>query len=82
MERLENILQEAIKKSLNSLYKIDLNVDSIIVEIPKDNTKGDYSTNVAMKMAKQVGKNPIDIANELSKELQSNLKNWKKKSKI
>ena len=78
MERLENILQEAIKKSLNSLYKIDINVDSIIVEIPKDNTKGDYSTNIAMKMAKQVGKNPFDIANELSKELQTNLKNVKK----
>ena len=29
-------------------------------------------------MAKQVGKNPVDIANELSKELQTNLKNVKK----
>ena len=78
MERIENKIQVAIKNSLKSIYEIDIDINSINVEIPKDNTKGDYSSNVAMKIAKQVGKNPIDIANEISKKLQVELNNVKK----
>lgn len=35
------------------------------VEHPADLANGDYSTNIAMVLGKKIGKNPIDIANEM-----------------
>lgn len=43
-----------------------------MVEIPKDKSNGDYSTNIAMRLTKVLGKKPQDIANELAKELVQN----------
>lgn len=40
-----------------------------MIEIPKDKNNGDYSTNVAMRLTKLIGKKPVDIANELKEEL-------------
>jgi arginyl-tRNA synthetase len=42
----------------------------IFVERPKDEQFGDYSTNVAMKLAKQMRKAPIAIAGELKELLE------------
>ncbi|MEI7579861.1 MAG: arginine--tRNA ligase [bacterium] len=46
-------------------------LNSIIVERPKDRTKGDYSTNYAMQQAKKQGKNPLEIAIELANKLKT-----------
>ena len=59
------MIQEKITKLvLDSLEKLFLEVskEDIIVEEPKDESKGDYSTNIAMRMASKVGKNPVDLA--------------------
>lgn len=39
--------------------------DDIVLEIPKDKTHGDWSTNTAMRLAKVAHKKPLDIANEI-----------------
>ncbi len=41
----------------------------IIFEIPKDTSFGDYSTNLAMKLAKQLRKAPVMIAKEIIEKL-------------
>lgn len=41
----------------------------IIFEIPRDTSFGDYSTNVAMRLAKELKKNPRVIANEIVSKL-------------
>lgn len=53
-------LEETIKKVLN-----ELNIKSqleIVVEKPKTKQNGDYSTNIAMRLTKELSKNPIEIA--------------------
>ena len=39
---IKNEIKEKIKLALN---KLNIEEENIIIEIPKDNTKGDYSTN-------------------------------------
>ena len=44
-------------------------VDQIVVERPKSRDHGDYATNIALVLAKQVGRNPRDLAQELADSL-------------
>ena len=67
------MMREKITKLvLDSLEKLSLEVskEDIIVEEPKDESKGDYSTNIAMRMASKVGKNPVDLAEEIVKGME------------
>ena len=63
MENLKTQITEAIK----SLYDIDETAVEFS-EVPAD-IAGDYSTNVAMRIAKRVGKNPRQIAEEIIAKL-------------
>lgn len=69
MNNLENTLKEAILKACKELYGIDVNLDDINIEIPKDSSNGDYSSNFAMKSAKLLHKAPKMIADELVAKL-------------
>ena len=58
-------MKELLKKLINeALLKSDISrdINMIIIETPKDNTKGDYSSNIAMQLAKELGLNPRDLA--------------------
>ena len=55
---IKNKLQSIIKNSL----PIDLDINRIVIDIPKDKKNGDYSTNVAMELTKKLHKNPKEIA--------------------
>ena len=63
MENLKTQITEAIK----SLYDIDETAVEFS-EVPAD-IAGDYSTNVAMRIAKRVGKNPRQIAEDIIAKL-------------
>lgn len=58
MEKIKAQLKDIIKK----LYKIDIEVS--LADVP-EGMLGDYSTNVAMRLAKEVGKGPREIAEEI-----------------
>ena len=60
---LLNELKLKIKEIINELGGDD-SVD-IMFEVPKDEGHGDYSTNIAMRLAKSLRKAPILIAKEL-----------------
>ena len=56
-----------IKQELSNVLR-KLNVDTTVnyvVEIPKDNTNGDYATNIAMQLTRVLRKNPRMIAQEV-----------------
>ena len=55
-------LKEQIKGLINDLYGVDETVD--FASVPSE-IEGDYSTNIAMRLARQVGKNPRQIAQEI-----------------
>ena len=56
-----------IKQELNNVL-LKLNVEGevkFVLEIPKDNTNGDYATNLAMQLTRILRKNPRMIAEEI-----------------
>ena len=60
-------LLENLKNNLNNIIKeLGCNEDvEIMFEVPKDEGHGDYSTNLAMKLARFLHKAPIAIANDI-----------------
>ena len=56
-----------IKKELqNVLTKLNIAEQiNYVVEIPKDNTNGDYATNIAMQLTRVLRKNPRMIASDI-----------------
>lgn len=61
-------IQGIIKISLEKL-NIDFDIDKIIIETPKDNKNGDYSTNVALLLTKINQDNPMNIASKIASEI-------------
>ena len=61
---LKKVLQDTIYEVLNKL-NIDYDKDSIVIEVPKLRENGDFSTNVAMKLASVLKKNPKEIAEDI-----------------
>ena len=55
-----------------SLNKLNIEKD-VIVEIPKDKRNGDYSTNIALTLTKDLGKNPMDIANMIVENISDDM---------
>ena len=65
---IENCLKELQKD--NSLAVFDLK--DILVTNSEDSSHGDYSSNVAMVLAKKAGKSPLELANLLKEKCQNN----------
>ena len=71
-------LLELIKKQINDIilkeFGLELNENEIFFEVPKDKEHGDYSTNIAMKLARPLRMNPILIAKKICEllDLESN----------
>jgi arginyl-tRNA synthetase len=55
-------LENLVKSSLN---KLNIDFDNISLTHTKDKKFGDFTTNVAMALAKNLGKNPRDFASEI-----------------
>lgn len=59
-------ITDALKKIVNELTGEDL---SLILEHPTESLHGDYSTNIAMIIAKKQGKSPLGLAEEMAKKM-------------
>lgn len=66
---IKSKLQHIIKNSL----PIDMDIDKIIIDVPKDKKNGDYSTNVAFLLTKELKVSPINIANEIKDKINDNM---------
>lgn len=56
-------LRALIKKGLPQ--EVEISQEAILIEVPKDTTHGDYASNIAMQLARQLKKNPREIAENL-----------------
>lgn len=63
---IKDVIEESIKKALNEL---GLSEGKINLEHPADLTNGDYSTNIALVLAKKVAEKPRDISERIKKQI-------------
>lgn len=64
---IKEILKEIIKESLQ---KLEINTDKeILIEVPKNTEFGDYSSNIALLLRKELKQNPFDIANNIKEHI-------------
>ena len=66
MQEIENVIKKAIK----NLYNLDFEPE--ITPAP-ENIDADYSSNVPLKLAKELHKSPMAIAEELNRELNAEI---------
>ena len=68
---LKQRIKEIIFCALNNL-NIEFNLDDIMVEVPKNRDNGDFSSNIAMQLAKVLKDNPRNIAEKIVDEISKN----------
>ncbi len=66
---IEKQLKRAIIEAVEKAFDFVIDETFVVVEIPKDNSLGDYATNTAMRLAKPLKKNPKDIAQIISETI-------------
>ncbi len=72
MDLVSNKIVTIIKSALKNVYNLE-SIDSLVmVEIPKLKDHGDFSSNIALRLAKVLKNSPINIANSLKGELENN----------
>ncbi|MFA6097373.1 MAG: arginine--tRNA ligase [Candidatus Paceibacterota bacterium] len=62
---LKNDIKKIVNEAISSVYT-GLDGLVFVVEYPKKKEFGDYATNAAIVVSKRMGKNPMEIANELA----------------
>lgn len=65
---IEEQIKGSIKSIIKSLYDVD--VEQVGLESPNDVNNGNLSTNVCLKITKLVGKNPMEIAQEVVDQIE------------
>ena len=70
---IEEKIIETISKVLKDRFAFSADEGMIMLEIPKDNKNGDYSTNIAMRLTKQLQKKPQEIAGIIREALMQEL---------
>lgn len=72
INELLNSLKLDIIKSIKDKYDLDINENDVFFDTPKDKLHGDYSINIAMRLAKPLRKAPVIIANEIIENIDNN----------
>ncbi len=62
---IKKVLKEQIQKAL----EITIDQNDINIEIPQIKSHGDYSTNIAMQLAKKLKQSPMEIANKIKDKI-------------
>ena len=75
MSDFESKIYAAIPEAVKAAYDLVPEEGLYVVETPQDPKFGDYSTNVAMKLARTLRRNPMEIAETLSAALSGLLEN-------
>jgi len=67
---VKNTIKDAIKKSLDkTIENHNVGIDIIEINICKDKKFGDFSSNIAMKLASKLNYKPIELAKEIIKNI-------------
>lgn len=69
MSDLERKIYAALADAVKSVYGIDADEDTLLVEAPRDPKLGDYATSTAMRLARTLHKSPMEIGEALAEKL-------------
>ena len=72
---MKETLEQSIREALKNL---GIEAGAIVLEHPAELTHGDYSTNVSLAYAKQAGKNPRALADEIVANISHRSDLWEK----
>jgi len=72
-EEIKNLIEKAIKKIPSIFIIFKKEVRNFLVEPSKEKRHGDYSTGLALVLAKKLQKNPMEIADQIVKEINANI---------
>ena len=75
MSNFEKKIFDAVREAVRAVYEIEADESLLVVETPKDPKLGDYATSAAMKLARTLRRNPMEIAETLSAALSGLLEN-------
>ena len=79
INKIEATLKNVLKKAIISCgFVEDCDQENIIIEIPRDKTHGDYSTNLAMQLTKLLKRNPREIATAIVEAIDKETANIEK----
>ena len=81
-KEIQKILKDAIEALQNDKVWPIFDLKEIQVDYPSDEKFGDYASNVAMILAKKVGKSPMEAANQVVKLLNGQIVNSRGLEKI
>ncbi|MBR4162852.1 MAG: arginine--tRNA ligase [Solobacterium sp.] len=73
MSEMSESIKKAVAQSVKDTFSFEPEEKMVMVERPRDPKMGDYSTNIAMRLAKQLHQKPVDIASQLIEALKKNL---------
>jgi arginyl-tRNA synthetase len=65
---MKSQIQKSIKDAIKSTFGIDFDAEKIKIAYPPEG-RGDFSTNISLLLAKESGKNPMEVAEKLQSEL-------------
>ncbi len=65
LEVVSNMKEEVINKLKNILIELGVENPNVVLNYPAQMQMGDISTNISMLYAKQLGKNPFELAEEI-----------------
>lgn len=69
MQSIEIELKKAIQKAIEKSFDLEVAVEQIIIEIPKNKDHGDFSSNIAMQLTRILQQNPRNIATKITESL-------------
>ena len=65
-EEIKNLIESSIKKLQKDKFLPIFKIPKIFIEHPEDKFHGDYAVNIALILAKQLKRNPMEIAEMIS----------------
>lgn len=65
MNQIEMNLKQCVIDAVSRAFGLQLSAGDVVIEIPKEKAHGDYSTNTAMRLTRQLRQNPRQIAQQL-----------------
>lgn len=66
-----SICQSIMNKKIKEILRKILEIEEISVFIPEHESQGHYSTNIAMRLAKELKRSPMEIAREFAEKIKN-----------